>query len=230
MSSERGYDDDPLVLWLNGGPGCSSFDGFVYEHGPFSFSAAPGGGVRLARNPFAWSSVANVVYLDSPAGVGLSYSDTLADYATNDTATARDADAFLRALVVRYPWLAQRDLYIAGESYAGVYVPNLARAVLAGNAAGAQPALQLVGYAVGNGCTDAAFDGSACLPQCIFALADCAFPQTRLCRLRWGRASSPRIWQPRLLRHAAAAQGIGTRRLAARAGARWTRWTRCCAA
>ena len=122
------------------------------------------GGVRLSRNPFAWSTVANVVYLDSPAGVGLSYSDTRGDYATNDTATARDADAFLRALVGRYPALATRRLYIVGESYAGIYVPNLARAVLAGNAAGATPALNLVGYAVGNGCTDAAFDGNALVP------------------------------------------------------------------
>jgi serine carboxypeptidase-like clade 1 len=120
--------------------------------------------VRLSRNPYAWSSVANIVYLDSPAGVGLSYSDTVADYKTNDTATARDADVFLRALVTRYPAMATRELYIAGESYAGIYVPNLARAVLAGNAAGAQPALNLVGYAVGNGCTDAAFDGNALVP------------------------------------------------------------------
>ena len=156
-----------------GGPGCSSFDGFVYEHGPFTFASAPleggvgaAGGVRLTRNPYAWSSVANVVYLDSPAGVGLSYSATRADYSTNDTQTARDADAFLRALVARYPLLrlSERDLYIAGESYAGIYVPNLARTVLAGNAAGAQPALNLKGYAVGNGCTDAAFDGNALVP------------------------------------------------------------------
>lgn len=144
----------------------------MYEHGPFTFAAAPvtgvaadaSGGVRLERNPFAWSTVANVVYLDSPAGVGLSYSDTRADLKTNDTATARDADTFLRALVLCYPLLASRKLYIAGESYAGIFVPNLARTVLAGNAAGATPALNLVGYAVGNGCTDAAFDGNALVP------------------------------------------------------------------
>ena len=137
-----------------GGPGCSSFDGFVYEHGPFSFAPAPlaaaggkpdgAGGARLTLNPYAWSTVAHVIYLDSPAGVGLSYSETRADYVTNDTATAADADAFLRAFMTRYPRFADNELYIAGESYAGIYVPNLARAVLRNNAAGAAPTLNLL--------------------------------------------------------------------------------------
>jgi hypothetical protein len=38
VESERDPGRDPVVLWLNGGPGCSSFDGFVYEQGTiFSF-------------------------------------------------------------------------------------------------------------------------------------------------------------------------------------------------
>lgn len=56
-------------LWLNGGPGCSSFDGFIYEQGPFLYQLADDRkSVRLVDNPFAWSKVATMIFLDSPSG------------------------------------------------------------------------------------------------------------------------------------------------------------------
>ncbi len=59
-----------MVLWLNGGPGCSSFDGFVFEHGPFNFkfTDASATDVYLDDNPYAWNKVANMLFIDSPAG------------------------------------------------------------------------------------------------------------------------------------------------------------------
>jgi len=57
-------------LWLNGGPGCSSMLGAVYEHGPFVF---PDGSADFEWNNNAWNQHANVLYLESPAGVGFSY-------------------------------------------------------------------------------------------------------------------------------------------------------------
>ena len=69
---------------------------------------------QATLNKFAWSTVASVIYLDSPAGVGLSYSETRSDYVTNDTHTAADADAFLRHFFRRFPEFRRNDLYIAG--------------------------------------------------------------------------------------------------------------------
>eukprot|EP00775_Hariotina_reticulata_P001910 gene1910-2243_t len=163
VESEGNPATDPVVLWLNGGPGCSSFDGFIYEHGPFLFSWADAkmNQLVLQENPFAWSKAATVIYLDSPSAVGLSYSDNHADYATNDTATAADSHRFLRQFFTLYPHLQANDFYISGESYAGIYVPMLTKEVVIGNHKGVKPPINIKGYLVGNGCTDVHFDGNA---------------------------------------------------------------------
>jgi carboxypeptidase C (cathepsin A) len=83
---------DPVTLWLNGGPGCSSLDGFFYENGPFKFTGATDGtGLPiLYNNPNSWHTVSNMLYLESPTGVGFSYSNNPNDYSMNDNQTAAD--------------------------------------------------------------------------------------------------------------------------------------------
>ncbi|KAG6486293.1 hypothetical protein ZIOFF_054863 [Zingiber officinale] len=119
----------PLVLWLNGGPGCSSLGyGAMEELGPFRVMSD---GKTLYRNPYAWNEVANVLFLESPAGVGFSYSNTTSDYAkSGDRRTAIDALIFLVNWFERFPEYKGRDFFITGESYAGHYVPQLAHAIL----------------------------------------------------------------------------------------------------
>ncbi|XP_058102547.1 serine carboxypeptidase 1-like [Magnolia sinica] len=163
--SEGNLSKDPVVLWLNGGPGCSSFDGFVYEHGPFNFQVGePGSLPQLHLNPYSWSKVSNIIYLDSPAGVGLSYSNFIDDYNTGDLKTASDSHTFLLKWFEQYPEFLANPFFIAGESYAGVYVPTLASEVVKGIEAGLKPILNFKGYIVGNGVTDTVFDGNALVP------------------------------------------------------------------
>uniref|UniRef100_A0ACD5XNS5 Uncharacterized protein n=1 Tax=Avena sativa TaxID=4498 RepID=A0ACD5XNS5_AVESA len=166
VESEHEPSKDPVVLWLNGGPGCSSFDGFVYEHGPFNFEA--GGSVKslpkLHLNPYSWSKVSTIIYLDSPAGVGLSYSKNVSDYQTGDLKTAADSHTFLLKWFQMYPEFLSNPFYIAGESYAGVYVPTLSHEVVKGIQGGAKPTINFKGYMVGNGVCDTVFDGNALVP------------------------------------------------------------------
>uniref|UniRef100_A0A8I6Y2P4 carboxypeptidase D n=1 Tax=Hordeum vulgare subsp. vulgare TaxID=112509 RepID=A0A8I6Y2P4_HORVV len=117
----------PLVLWLNGGPGCSSLGaGAMAELGPFRVNPD---GKTLSRNRHAWNNVANVIFLESPAGVGFSYSNT--SMPSGDTRTAVDAYMFLLNWLERFPEYKGRDFYIAGESYSGHYVPQLATVIVA---------------------------------------------------------------------------------------------------
>nr|TKW25162.1 hypothetical protein SEVIR_3G097900v2 [Setaria viridis] len=164
VESERDPAEDPLVLWLNGGPGCSSFDGFVYEHGPFNFESGGSAGSlpKLHLNPYSWSTVSSVIYLDSPAGVGLSYAkDKSKAYTTGDLHTAHDLHTFLLKWFQLYPEFLKNPFYIAGESYAGIYIPTLSHKVVKGIHEGVKPAINFKGYMVGNGVCDTVFDGNA---------------------------------------------------------------------
>lgn len=76
-------------------------------------------------------AAANVLFLESPAGVGFSYSNTTSDYSTNgDRKTAEDNHVFILNWLERFPEYKNRDLYLSGESYAGHYVPQLAHNIL----------------------------------------------------------------------------------------------------
>ncbi|PSS26091.1 Serine carboxypeptidase-like [Actinidia chinensis var. chinensis] len=148
----------PLVLWLNGGPGCSSLGmGAMVEIGPFGVK--PDGKTLYSRR-HAWNRVANMLFLESPAGVGFSYSNTTSDYTTSgDKRTALDTYNFLISWFRRYPHYKSSDFYIAGESYAGFYIPELADIIINRNRlADTASTIHLKGILVGNGIINDATD------------------------------------------------------------------------
>ncbi|TVU18545.1 hypothetical protein EJB05_34650 [Eragrostis curvula] len=143
----------PLVLWLNGGPGCSSVAyGASEELGAFRIQPD---GATLFLNQYRWNTEANILFLDSPAGVGFSYTNTTSDlYTSGDDRTAHDSYAFLLKWFERYPHYKYRDFYIAGESYAGHYVPELSQLVYQNNKGLKKPFINFKGFMVGNAITD----------------------------------------------------------------------------
>ncbi|MCO5606999.1 hypothetical protein L7F22_061190 [Adiantum nelumboides] len=106
--SSNSPSTDPVLLWMNGGPGCSSFDGFIYEHG-------------CKHHLF-----------ESPVGVGFSYQNVTPDYSTDDLKTAKDVHSFLLKWFEEYSEFQSNAFYVAGESYAGVYVPTVVQEIVTG--------------------------------------------------------------------------------------------------
>ncbi|AQK53807.1 carboxypeptidase C precursor [Zea mays] len=147
-------DKKPLVLWLNGGPGCSSIGyGEAEELGPFLVQK---GKPELRWNNYSWNTEANLMFLESPVGVGFSYTNTSSDLLQlGDKITADDAYKFLLNWFKRFPQYRSHDFYIAGESYAGHYVPQLSEKIFDGNRAGPKESyVNLKGLMVGNALMD----------------------------------------------------------------------------
>jgi carboxypeptidase C (cathepsin A) len=139
----------PLVLWLSGGPGCSSLYTLLTENGPCSVDE----GLATARNPFSWNSEANVIWLDQPTDVGYSFGD-VGDYDHSEDDVQASIYQFLQRFLDKHPELERRPLFIMGESYAGHYVPAAAHYIHLqnnGSSDGTPPRLNLQGIAIGNG-------------------------------------------------------------------------------
>ncbi|TKY53429.1 Serine carboxypeptidase 45 [Spatholobus suberectus] len=128
VEAETNPASKPLILWLNGGPGCSSIGvGAFTEHGPFVTNY----GESITKNKYSWNREANILYLESPAGVGFSYSTDKSFYDTlNDDITARDNLVFLQRWQAKFPQYKNNEFYIMGESYGGHYVPQLAELIV----------------------------------------------------------------------------------------------------
>ncbi len=141
--------NDPIVIWLNGGPGSSSFLGLFSENGPYKI----GDDLQLTDNPYAWNNNAGYLMIDQPAGTGLSVVEDGGTYARTEQEASEQLYRGLQEFYGRWPEFRDRDLYVFGESFAGVYVPMLATNILAGNAAG-EPAIRLRGIGVGDGWVD----------------------------------------------------------------------------
>ncbi|CAD5227832.1 unnamed protein product [Bursaphelenchus okinawaensis] len=142
----------PLILWLNGGPGCSSLGGLFKELGPFRMTKD---GKKLDQNRFSWTKVGDVLFLEAPAGVGYSYSSNeTADTIYNDDRTAQENAKALEQFLLRFEEYQGRDFYVTGESYGGIYVPTLVREILRikkNESSSPLQKLNLKGFAIGNG-------------------------------------------------------------------------------
>ncbi|KAK6159192.1 hypothetical protein DH2020_006506 [Rehmannia glutinosa] len=166
IESESDPRKDPLLLWLTGGPGCSGFSGLVYEIGPLAFDVADFDGSlpSFTLNPYSWTKIANIIFIDSPVGTGFSYANTSDGYSSSDTKSAKDNYMFLRKWLSIHPTFVKNRLSIAGDSYGGKITPMVALEIAKGNEAGLEPRMLLQGYIVGNSRTDANKDDNEKIP------------------------------------------------------------------
>eukprot|EP00758_Cryptobia_borreli_P009164 Tbor_TRINITY_DN5453_c0_g1::TRINITY_DN5453_c0_g1_i2::g.25355::m.25355/K16297/SCPL-II; serine carboxypeptidase-like clade II len=145
VESESNPSTDPVILWMNGGPGCSSLLGLFTEIGPYTFRR---GG--LARNEYRWTTNATVIFIDSPGGVGFS-SDPINGDPWDDSKTSEYNYNALLAIMARHPQFRGLPFHLAGESYAGHYVPQLAERIFLGSDDVLRKSMG--GWMVGNPCT-----------------------------------------------------------------------------
>jgi len=141
---------DPFILWLTGGPGCSSELALFFENGPYTIN----NDLSLKINPYSWNSFANLLYIDQPVGTGFSYVDVIEDYVIDEKGVAQHMFVFLQNFFQMYPQYAKLDMYILGESYAGHYIPAISKRIQTGNRRHEGININLKGLAIGNGWVD----------------------------------------------------------------------------
>ena len=141
--SQTSPEKDPFFLWLNGGPGCSSLFGLLGEIGPVISVPFEN---KFILNEYSWNKKANILFIESPAGVGFS---KIIDYNFffNDTITAIGLNIALQNFFSIFTEFQNNDFYITGESYAGTYIPYLVKEIKKNNN---NIKINLKGFIIGN--------------------------------------------------------------------------------
>ncbi|RIB17361.1 Alpha/Beta hydrolase protein [Gigaspora rosea] len=120
FESRNNPKEDPVVLWINGGPGTTSLLGLYFELGPCSINSEGNGTIF---NPYSWNNNSSMIFLDQPTYTGYSYGgDDVSDTLT----AALDVYAFLQIFFQEFHNYAKLDFHLAGESFGGQFLPAIA--------------------------------------------------------------------------------------------------------
>lgn len=149
----------PLIIWTNGGPGCTAMEGATTENSPLWLlnikescsSSKCDYSNQFSKNSYAWNSRANLLYLDQPRNVGYSFGS---GSVYSSVEAAQDFIVFYNNWLVLFPEFVGRKVIIAGESYGGRYVPAWAAAILNFNKANPEKQINFGGVLIGNGLID----------------------------------------------------------------------------
>ncbi|KAL1812057.1 hypothetical protein ACET3Z_022122 [Daucus carota] len=165
VESERNPMTDPLLIWIAGGPGCSALRSFFFQIGPFTieYSDTSKEIPDLHLNPYSWTKLANVIFLDAPTS-GFSYAKSPETYTNSDTLSAKYTYQFLRKWLENHPKFISNPFYVTGLSYSGITIPLIVQETFNGNEAGNEPRINIAGYIIGNPLTDRHLDFNARIP------------------------------------------------------------------
>ena len=117
---------DEITIWLNGGPGCSSLEGFFQENGRYLWQP---GTYSPTINEYSWVNLTNMLWVEQPVGTGFSIGTPTA---TTQEETAQDFIKFFKNFQDIFG-IKNFKIYVTGESYAGRYVPYVSAAMLDAN-------------------------------------------------------------------------------------------------
>ncbi|KAF8087528.1 hypothetical protein N665_0581s0016 [Sinapis alba] len=166
IKSERNPEKDPLLLWFDGGPGCSSISGLLFENGPMNVKVEVYNGTlpSLVSSTYSWTKVSSIIYLDQPAGAGFSYSKTQLPSELSDSGEAKRIHEFLQKWLNKHQEFLSNPFYVGGDSYSGMVVPALVQEISKANYLCCKPPINLQGYVLGNPVTDIEFDENHQIP------------------------------------------------------------------
>ncbi|KAL2896682.1 Serine carboxypeptidase-like 2, partial [Bienertia sinuspersici] len=154
IESEQDPESDPLMIWLTGGPGCTSLCAIFYEHIGVYFNHSTSTWETdlpaLELNPYSWTKFINILFVESPVGTGFSYGTTAESYNTDDTMSSKLIYEFLQMWLMVYPQFAKHPLYVGASSYSGLIAPFVTQEIVHGNEDEIEPKINIKGYVLGS--------------------------------------------------------------------------------